>query len=159
MAGAKSSAADQKTLGAPYRTSSNMSCKKPSGSRDGPRASVSKDSTSLLNRTMVHVLPSSRLEATGLISSTRIEGAADQRSQRSASCDERHSAAPFSVNESDLQHENGAIDSAHASIADWVDLIDTSRMMRIGEVNISALVQQRDIVGLDFDDQGELIAA
>ena len=56
------------------------------------------------------------------------------------------------MNESDLQLENGAIDSAHASIADWVDLIDTSRMVRIGEVNISALVQQKDIVGLDFDD-------
>ena len=78
MAGAKSSAADpMRIIGAPYRASSNSSCKKPLGSRDGPRPSNSKDSTSMLNRTMVHVLPSSRLETTGLISSTRVEGAAD----------------------------------------------------------------------------------
>ena len=43
----------------------------------------------------------------------------DKQSRRSASCDEARSAAPFSINESDLL--GNEFDSAHASIADWVD--------------------------------------
>ena len=60
------------------------------------------------------------------------------RSQRSASCDDRSaSAVPFSVNESELIcGENYEVDSAVASIADWVDIFNESH---IGNDKLSML--------------------
>ena len=47
----------------------------------------------------------------------------EKASRRSVSCHDGHSPAPFSTNESELQC-NEEFDSAHASIADFVDCFD-----------------------------------
>ena len=80
-------------------------------------------------------IPSKQLHQTrkNEATSTKRESATDNlglnRSPRSASCDDR-SAVPFSVNESDLlgANCNGDYDSAHASIADWIDIFDSSKI-------------------------------
>jgi len=60
----------------------------------------------------------------------------DLRSQRSASLEDK-SSVPFSINESNLLCND--YDSAHASIADWVDLIEVEAS-RIGAMqNMSTI--------------------
>ena len=74
-----------------------------------------------LNKTMTQI-PSqlqSKKDAALVPSASKKD---DQRSQRSASCDDRSPYQPFSINESNLLQDD--YDSAHASIADWVDLFE-----------------------------------
>ena len=98
----------------------------------------------------------SRSQTKNALISTRPD---EQRSQRSASCDERHSAAPFSVNESDLHLENHGIDSAHASFADWVELIEAGRAGHhgFGEISFSKLNVGEVLFDINDGKDGQLM--
>ena len=75
-------------------------------------------------------------------------GSSPARSQRSASVDDRSAAVPFSVNESDLLCGGfNDYDSAHASIADWVDIFDQSRLGG-GAISTSA---RAEVEGIEFE--------
>ena len=70
---------------------------------------------------------------TGKPQSLQKKAGSPARSQRSASVDDRSGGAnPFSVNESDLLGVGNDCDSAQASIASWVDILDHSKLGAIG---------------------------
>lgn len=72
----------------------------------------------------------------------------EQRSQRSASFDDR-SNAPFSINESELfVNGNNDYDSAHASFADWVEIFETSKLDITDTRNFSTTARAE----IGFDD-------
>lgn len=79
----------------------------------------------------------------------------EQRSQRSASADDR-SNAPFSINESELfVNGNNDYDSAHASFADWVEIFETSKLdIDVTDArNLSTTARAE--IGFDFEPSEE----
>ena len=76
----------------------------------------------------------------------------EQRSQRSASADDRSNTPPFSVNESELYVAGqNDYDSARASFADWVEIFESR--IEIDGQNISTTA--RPEVGFDFEPSEE----
>ena len=83
-------------------------------------------STATLNKTVAKIPLSQATDRDALITTRGDRN--ELRSQRSASCDDR-SAVPFSVNESELVcGELQDVDSARASIADWVEIFNESQL-------------------------------
>ena len=102
-------------------------------------------SSAALNKTMVQI-PSveSRRFDMALIE----RGSEDQRSQRSASVDIRCSV-PFSLAESPLQ--NNDVDSAHASINDWLDEFNKGAPFGPNEANLLTTVTPNGQITPEFE--------
>ena len=71
----------------------------------------------------------------------------EHSSPRSSSCENAKSVVPFSVNESDLLPND--FDSAHASIADWVDIFEQKKLK---DVRILS-----DLGDIDFSEEHSLV--